>query len=182
MVSRGPRDVIKPRQKEARAMMRRATGLTLVLDLAVLGAVLLGSATVLEPAAAAKKPEDRNAFVVTAALKQYIWTAGGSFKATGAIADAGPATGGPGVPPDELVLYGEQGSIRISLDEPDYFEFTIDGGTDAYSELAGGGTYTVEVNWKKPGKPQDLAATATRQKASSTLATWRYRLEGTVRQ
>jgi hypothetical protein len=163
-------------------MTGRAKRLTLMLSVTALVAGLLGSATVPEPAAAAKKPEDPNAFVVTAALKQYIWTAEGSFKATGAIADSGPARGGPGVPPDELVLYGEHGNIRILLDEPDYFEFKIDGGTGAYSELDGGGTYTVEVNWKKPGTPHDLSATAARQKASSSLATWRYRLEGTVGQ
>jgi len=161
-------------------MASTAKRLTVVLGPAVLGAVLLGSATVPEPAAAAKKTEDPNAFVVTAALKQYIWSAEGSFKATGAIADSGRARGGPGVPPDELILYGELGKIRILLDEPDYLEFRIIGGTHAYSGLAGRGTYTIEVNWKKPGKPQDL--TATRQKASSTLATWRYRLEGAVGQ
>lgn len=163
-------------------MTSRAQRVTLIVGAAALVAVIVGGLIAAEPAAAAKKTEDPNAFVVIAALKQYVWSAEGSFKATGAIADSGPASGGPGVPPDELILYGELGRIRILLDEPDYFEFRIIGGTDAYSELAGGGTYTVEVNWKKPGKPQDLTATATRQKASSALAHWRYRLEGTVGQ
>ena len=162
-------------------MRSRATRLTLLLALAMLGAVLLGSATVLQPAAAAKKPEDPNAYVITAVLDQGMWGGfGGSFRVRGVIDDRGSA----GMGDDLLRLYGDHGNINILLKVPTKWAFTIVKGTGDYSGLVGlEGTYTFTVNRKKQGKPpkwEDNAAHGAVEPAASTYATYTYTLEGTV--
>jgi len=81
----------------------------------------------------------------------------GSFRATGAVCDAGDAIV---YYPYRLDLYGEDGLLLISLHDPAWWEFTIAGGTGAYAGLTGSGTFTHDVS------------------RNGTM--YKYRLEGTV--
>lgn len=144
-------------------MTSRAKRLTLILGVAALIAVITGSVLRPEPAAAAKKPRDPDAFTIAVTLRETTWSTSGSFTATGAIEDSGAATAPSAIPHAELALQGESGDIYISLNNPVSWQFTIAMGTGAYADLSGSGTYTFDVRRKKNG-----------------TATWEYTLDGLV--
>lgn len=167
-------------------MTSRAKGLTWTIGVAVLVAVIAGSVMAREPATAAKKPTDPNAYVITAVLDQGLygnWS--GSFKAQGAIEDRGSAGIG-GWDPDLLLLYGDRGNMKIRLTVPTYWEYTIEEATGDYAGLIGlEGTYTFSVKHKKQGKPpkwEDNTACGAVQPAAPTYTTYTYTLEGSVAQ
>jgi len=167
-------------------MASRAKRLTFTIGGLALVAVIVGGVLAPGPAAAAKKPTDPNAYVITAVLDQGLYgNWGGSFRAEGAIDDRGSA-GICGIDPDLLLLYGEHGNMKIRLEAPTFWEYTIEEATGDYAGLVGlGGTYMLSANHKKDGKPpkwEDQAARAAPQPATSTYTTLTYTLEGSVAQ
>jgi hypothetical protein len=115
----------------------------LMVEVVAVVAVSAGAILAAEPAAAAKKVTDPNAFVITATVKQGTWSMTGSWRATGAIEGSGSAIV---YYPYRLDLYGEGGSLLISLDDPAWWDFTTSGGTGAYAGVTGSGTFAHDVS------------------------------------
>ncbi len=127
-------------------MTGRAKRLTVIVGVLASVAVVAGSVIAPNPAAAAKKDESTGDFTIKATLFWYF----GGFTATGAIDDAGDAHSTD----IGLALDGALGTIQIDLDDDG--TFTIAGGTEAYQDLTGGGTWTCKCSWKVyKNKPMD---------------------------
>jgi hypothetical protein len=158
-------------------MTSRAKRLTLVISAAALTAGIVAGVLAPEPAAAAKKLKDSDAFVITATVKRYTWHNTGDFSASGAIVDSGAAYGQP--LGEYLLLRGELGDIYIDVLAPHWEQFSIVWGTGAYEGLTGSGAYTVSINYKKGDRKMH---DGNYLPPSELVSTWKYRLEGTLGQ
>jgi hypothetical protein len=158
-------------------MASRAKRLTFIVGAVGLMAAVAVGVIAPEPAAAAKKVKDPNAFVITATVRQYTWHTEGEFRATGAIDDSGWACGQP--LGQYLLLEGEFGDIFIDVLAPHWEEFSVVWGTSIYEGLTGSGTYTVSITYKKGDKKMH---DGNYLPPSQLVSTWKYRLEGTVGQ
>lgn len=119
-------------------MTGRAKSVTVTIGVLALAAVIVGSVIAPSPASAAKKDSSAGDFTIKATLFWYF----GDFTATGAIDDAGDAYSTD----MGLALEGALGTIQIGLHDDG--TFTIAGGTEAYQDLTGGGTWTCKCSWK----------------------------------